>query len=524
MSNIKLLDCTLRDGGYVNDWHFGKSVIKGIMEKLVISHVDIIECGYLSQKKGGNPNDTQFSSLNELTEILPEKHADQEFAVMINYGEYNINDIPDAEANSPIIRVCFHKKFRYDALEYCSELIKKGYRVFVQAMAALNYSDVEYVDLIQRSNAINPHGFYIVDSFGVMETRDFQRLISLSEHNLDMNIILGYHSHNNLQQAYGNAKFFVEQNLQHQVLLDASVFGIGRGAGNLNEELFAAYLNKNYDASYNIDPMLDIMDDYLKPIFTEHFWGYSLPFYLSAQFNCHPNYANYFAEKNTLNNKSMRQLLASLPEDVKISYSADVAEHYYQEYQKRYVDDTLTLQIIKQEFSDRQILVLAPGKSLSIEEDKISSYISENNPIVVAVNVMPEKFSCDYLLCTNEKRIQRLVLPSSCKLIVTSNIMDEVKKRMVINYASYLMEDSLIVDNPTLMLFNLLITIGVKKVAVAGFDGYSANPQDNYFNENLSMGTSLGIKLKRNELIKKSVTDFSKILDIHFITKSLYQD
>ena len=92
------------------------------------------------------------------------------------------------------------------------------------------------------------------------------------------------------------------EQLSHDIVLDASVYGMGRGAGNLNMELFASYLNKNYGSHYNIDEFLDIMDEYLKPIFAEHYWGYSLPFYLSARYNCHPNYAGYFADKNTLGN------------------------------------------------------------------------------------------------------------------------------------------------------------------------------------------------------------------------------
>lgn len=523
MANISLLDCTLRDGGYVNDWNFGREVTKDILEKLVISQIEIIECGYISQEKGGNPDKTQFATIEDVKKILPRKYEFQQFAVMINYGEYNIEDIPDAEEDSPIIRVCFHKKSRYDAILYCNSLIKKGYKVFVQAMAALNYSDVEYIDLIEKTNDIKPYGFYIVDSFGVMELKEFQRLISLTEHNLDENIILGYHSHNNLQQAYENAKFFVEQNLQHKLILDASVYGIGRGAGNLNMELFAAYLNKNYEKSYNIDCMLEIMDEYLKPIFMEHFWGYSLPFYLSAQYNCHPNYAIFLAEKNTLSNKSISQILAGIPEDEKNSYSEDLAEKYYQAFQEKYIEDKETVLYLKKEINNRKILILAPGKSLEKNKNVIKEYIKKYNPIVFAINVLPLDFRCDYLMCTNEKRIRKIKKTKECSLIITSNIMDKIQSDLIINYSSYLMSDNLITDNPTLILLNLLINMGIQEIFIAGFDGYSAYPKDNYFDESLSMGTSLNIKLKKNKLIKKAVKELSKVIKINFITESLYE-
>lgn len=525
MNQISLLDCTLRDGGYVNNWHFGYATICNILSKLVASNVEYIECGYLSQVKGGSADDTQFADFDAIERVLPEKHAGGRYAVMINFGEYDIETIPTARENAPIIRVCFHKKKLKEALDYCKQLKDKGYTVFVQPMASLNYTDSEFLNLIGSTNEVHPDGFYIVDSFGVMEMRDFQRLIAVADHNLESNIILGYHSHNNLQQAYGNAKFFVEQNLQHDLILDASVYGMGRGAGNLNMELFASYLNKNYGKNYNIDAFLDIMDEYLKPIFSEHFWGYSLPFYLSAQYNCHPNYADYYSDKNTLSNKSMRQLLASLPQEVKNTYSEERAEAYYQTFQKRYIDDRDALMILKQAFSGREVLILAPGKSLQDKRKRVENYITVHQPVIIGVNVVPVGYACDYMICTNEKRLNKLSLPEGCRLILSSNIADRNYKAgtVIINYSSYLQEESLIADNPTLMLLQMLADMGIKKVAVAGFDGYSPRAQDNYFDASLSMGTSISSKLQKNSLIRNRVAVLGKLLEIEFVTESLYQ-
>ena len=108
-------------------------------------------------------------------------------------------------------------------------------------------------------------------------------------------------------------------------------------------------------------------------------------------------------------------------------------------------------------------------------------------------------------------------------MIITSNIMDKIQSDLIINYSSYLMSDNLIADNPTLILLNLLINMGIKEIFICGFDGYSAYPKDNYFDESLSMGTSLNIKLKKNKLIKKAVKELSKVIKINFITESLYE-
>lgn len=523
MNTIKLLDCTLRDGGYVNHWRFGEKAISGILKKLVLSNVDLIECGYLSQSKGGDPDVAQFASLADLSKRLPEKRPGQRYAVMINFGEYDIDAIPTAVDDSPVLRVCFHKKDLDAAVAYCGRLVDKGHTVFLQPMAILNYSDGEFTELVHKANGIRVACFYIVDSFGVMETDDLLRLLLLADHNLASDIALGYHSHNNLQQAYGNAKLFVDRHMARDIVVDASVFGIGRGAGNLNMELFAGFLNKCHGKSYEIAPLLDIMDEHLLPIFREHFWGYSLPFYFSAQNNCHPNYALYFSRKNTLSNKSLNQLLASLPDDVKAVYSEELAEQNYRRFQERHVDDGEAVRGLVRRLEGRNVLILAPGKSLQTCRKAISDYIGEHAPVAFAINTAPPDYPCDFLFCSNEKRLRGLSLPPGCTLVATSNLHPDLPDSVIVDYASYLGRTDLIADNPTLMLLRLFALNGISRVAIAGFDGYSPVPSDNYFDPSLSLGSSIGTKLKKNESIRQVMEQMSQTMDIRFLTPSFYR-
>ena len=522
MDSIKLLDCTLRDGGYVNHWRFGRKAIPDILSKLVLANMDFIECGYLSQKKGGDPDVAQFATLDDLAAVLPPKQPHQRFAIMINFGEYDDAAIPPPSEDAPVIRVCFHKKDRAAAVAYCGRLVGKGYTVFFQPMAILNYSDGEYVELIREANGIQVRCFYIVDSFGVMETKDLLRLQLMADRNLDPGIALGYHSHNNLQQAYGNAKMFVDQHLSREIVIDASVFGIGRGAGNLNMELFADYLNRQHGKAYQIEPLLDIMDEHLQSVFRETPWGYSLPFYFSAKNNCHPNYALFFSQKNTLSNRSLEQLLASMPPEVKSNYSPDVAEACYQKFQEQNVDDKEVVATLLEHIGDRPVLVLAPGKSLETERERIAAFIRDEKPVVFAINVPPPSLSCDYLFCTNEKRLAKLERPPSVRLVLTSNLRHRTHDALILNYASYLDRESLIADNPTLMLLHLFSLTGIKAVTLAGFDGYSPNPEENYFAASLSLGSSISAKLRKNELIRSSLERVMRNMDVHFLTRSLY--
>ncbi len=524
MNRILLLDCTLRDGGYVNNWHFGKSNIRKVVQKIVQSGTEVIECGYLSASAPDDPDTARFAAIDAVKRTYaPQKNAGQQYAVMINYGEYPAEALPVADAESPIIRLAFHKKDIDNAFAYFSRLEALGYTYYIQPMGVLNYTDEEFIRLIQRANATNAAAFYIVDSFGVIEHKDFRRLMFVADNNLRSDILLGYHSHNNLQQAYSNAKYMTEQNIEHPMIIDASVFGMGRGAGNLNIELFARYLNQSEGKSYDIEPFLEVFDECLKPIFVNNFWGYSLPFYLSSIHNCHPNYASYFSEKNTLSVKSMHELLSMLSDEDKISFSIEKASMYYHRYQENFVDDSETLAELRRVVSSRDVLILAPGQSLKADRTDIESFIAKEKPVIFGVNTACDFYHYDYLFIANEKRLTDNVPENVDRRIVTSNLKAADDGILMVNYASYLVKDSGIPDDPTFMLINLLKAVGVKQVGLAGFDGFTSDPERNYFGKNMSLGTKLDTKIKKNELKKQEIRRINELVRISFITRSLYE-
>ena len=244
MNNVSILDCTLRDGGYCNQWKFGLKNIKRIITGLVNAKIDVIECGFLTNKIEYEKNISKYTDLNQIREILPLEESKEKFVVMINYGEYEMDKIVNC-AEAPIggIRLAFHKKDYKDALQQCRILKEKGYRVFIQPMVSMNYSDDEFVDLIKCANEMRPYAFYIVDSFGTMKRQQLFHYFQLIKENLDSSIAIGFHSHNNMQFAFSNAIDLVEKNTTHNLFIDTSVYGMGRGAGNLNTELFINELN-----------------------------------------------------------------------------------------------------------------------------------------------------------------------------------------------------------------------------------------------------------------------------------------
>lgn len=333
MSKIQVLDCTLRDGGYCNNCKFGFDNEKKIVHGLVEANIDIIECGFLMNTVEYDKDFTRFTSLDEVAKIIPQNKEGKTFVMLTDYGKYCPEDLPEYNGTSVDgLRVAFHKKDRVAALEECKAIKNKGYKVFVQAMVSLSYTDEEFLDLIRRVNELEPYAFYIVDSFGMMKRKDLIRLFYLVEHNLNENIKIGFHSHNNMQLAYSNAQSLMNLHSDRELIIDASVYGMGRGAGNLNTELFVQYLNDNADSNYDIKPLLSIIDEILNEFYQRNYWGYSLPNYLSAAHNAHPNYAGYLDDKKTLTVENMNEIFDMMDEDKKVSYDKNYIEELYLRY------------------------------------------------------------------------------------------------------------------------------------------------------------------------------------------------
>lgn len=244
---------------------------------------------------------------------------------MINYGELSIDQIPPQRCSKVDgIRVAFYKKDLEKAIILCEEIQDKGYDVFIQPMVTMCYSDEEFIKLIGCVNRINSSAFYIVDSFGMMKQNDALHYVKLVNGKLNQDIMLGFHAHNNLQLAFANAQSIVGLPLKRQIIVDVSIHGMGRGAGNLNAELLLDYLNNVTEGFYNIRVLLDIMDEVISAFYDKNPWGYSLPNYLSAIHMIHPNYAYYLSRKKTLTLEAMDELFGLIDSKKSLSMTSSL--------------------------------------------------------------------------------------------------------------------------------------------------------------------------------------------------------
>lgn len=336
MERVTVLDCTLRDGGYCNDWEFGRDTIRKIVDGLTAANVDYIECGFLTNRQEYDPDRTKYTHLSQISKLLPSRDRRKKYLVMVNYGEYEIADIPKRkETMIDGIRVAFHQKNAADALHFCSQLKEKGYLVFVQPMVSPSYTEAAFTGLIRSVNALQPYAFYIVDSFGMMKPGDLQHFLALVEMHLHSGITLGFHSHNNSQLAFSNALYLTDFKSDRQVIIDISIQGMGRGAGNLNAELYLAHLNHSAKKTYDLAPILELVDNVFSIFYREKPWGYSLPYYLSALHMVHPNYAEYLSTKKNVSITAMDALFHMLEPQKRLEYDENYIEGLLSGYLRR---------------------------------------------------------------------------------------------------------------------------------------------------------------------------------------------
>ena len=519
MNNIRVLDCTLRDGGYCNDCEFGYENEKKIIKGLIEANIDIVECGFLTDTVSYDPNRTRFTSVDQIAKILPKDRGNKLFVALTDYGKYDIEKLPQCDGSSVDgLRVAFHKKDMVKGLEECRQIKAKGYKVFVQAMVSVSYSDDEFSDLIKRINDVEPYAFYIVDSFGMMKRKDLRRFFYLAEHNLKSTIYLGFHSHNNMQLAYSNAQSLVEMQTDRDLIIDSSVYGMGRGAGNLNTEIFVEYLNECRGGAYKLKPLLNIIDEILNEFYQRNYWGYSLPNYLSAAHNAHPNYAGYLDDKKTLTVEDMNEIFDIMDEDKKYSFDKAYIEDLYLRYMNKGVVQQEHMAEFEKRIKGKKILLIAPGKSSALEKSRIKEFAEKGDVVSICVNFDYEFIDTDYIFLSNLRRFKALEKSKLYKCIVTSNITAD-NIYLQVEYQNLVTNIDVVNDNAGLMAIKFLISCGAECVYLAGFDGYSHEEKENYGDSQMAFVTKNAVLDAMNDGMTKVLKEYKKLISINFLTK-----
>jgi len=525
--SVRILDCTLRDGGYINDFNFGYNQIRTIISKLSKSNIDIIECGFLSDIKYNN-DFTFYNDIDKLSNIIEKKNSNIMYVAMIALGEKEIDyELIESRASDSIdgIRITFHEHEIDRGFEVANNLKAKGYSVFMQPIGTTSYTDENMIKLLNKINTLKPFAFYLVDTLGIMYKNDLLRLFYLVDHNLDKDISIGFHSHNNLQLSFSNAQELLELQIKRNIIIDTSVYGMGRGAGNLCTELLTQYINDNIEYKYDVIPILEIIDEILIPISIKYNWGYSIPYYLAAVKDCHPNYANHLLSKQTITVTQINELLDKIPNNDRTLYNKELIENIYLNYQRHFIDDILSIEKLVDIVKNKKVLLIAPGKTIETQRKLIDDFIDSNNPCVISINFIPDNINIDAVFISNLKRFSNIenIEKINKEVFITSNIsVDTTSNYNILNYESLLLSNKDIIDNSGLMLIKLLSKY-INNIYLAGFDGFSSNILDNYTDDTMFNNYNNEEMIIKTKLIQEELNKIKENINIEFITDTFYK-
>ena len=333
---IELVDVTLRDGGIVINFDYGMERMQKIKATLEESGVEYIETGYIDEKKGSPEGRTCFDNEVSIEKSLLStgKKPGVTYFAMIDYGTFDVNKLQTRDANGiDGIRLAFHKENWEASIAWGKVIMSKGYDLYIQPMVSMRYTDEEYKHLIQVCNTelAGAKGFYVVDSFGQMDNAALLHKLEIADQYVSLSMKLGFHAHNNRQMAYSNALSFVEFNSRHDMMLDASIMGMGKGAGNLCTELIEATLI-NEGKAYNTNVLYEAISEYFAAQQRKTPWGYSLDYYLSSLYSCTPSYIKIFTADERVTTDVLVDLLKNMPDEKKAACDRKFANEYLKGY------------------------------------------------------------------------------------------------------------------------------------------------------------------------------------------------
>lgn len=528
MSDIRLLDCTLRDGGYVNDWNFGHDNLVSIFERLVDANMDIIEIGFLDDCRPFDVNRSIMPDTDSVAKIYGKLDRKQAMVVgMIDYGMCGPEHIsPCSESFLDGIRVIFKKHLREQAFAFCKSLIDMGYKVFAQLVSVTSYDDDEMMDVVRLANDIKPYAVSMVDTYGLMHQDNLLHYFHLLNTHLDSEIGLGYHAHNNFQMGYANCIAMLNNKIDRTMIVDGSIYGMGKSAGNVPVELLAMHMNNALGKHYHISQILEAIDTNISQFYQPATWGYNMFYYIAASNDCHPDYVAYLMSKRTLSIKSVNVILGKLQGEKKLLYDEDYIESLYVEYQKNEVNDENDRERLKLKLGGKKILLIGPGLTVKTQRERIDAFITENNPTVISINYVPEEFNPDYIFLSNSKRYVQLATRLSQEkysVIATSNVTEtkEAAFDYILNFSTLMDSEAKIVDNSLVMLLKALIGLGCRQVTLAGFDGYSRD-SSNYFNSSMEYDFAKNLADYLNDYTIRFLGKICGTMEVVFLTDSRY--
>jgi 4-hydroxy 2-oxovalerate aldolase len=286
--DVKVLDCTVRDGGLMNNWQFSDDFVRAVYKACVEAGIDYMEIGYKSSEFAFSREEVgpwKFCDEEDLRRVVGDNHTSVKLSAMADIGRIDPKDIlPASESVLDMIRVACYVHQVDKAIVLAQDCMNKGYETCINLMAVSKVNEMDLDEALQDIAKTSVPIIYIVDSFGSMYSQKIQHLVEKYKKALPGKT-LGIHAHNNMQLAMSNT---ITALLSDVNMLDATLLGMGRGAGNCPMEILIAFLK---NPQYRLLPLLDVIQNYIHPLQKDIPWGYHVPYLITGALNEHPRSA-----------------------------------------------------------------------------------------------------------------------------------------------------------------------------------------------------------------------------------------
>ncbi len=453
---IKLLDCTFRDGGYYTQWDFDTALVYQYCELIKKLPIEYIEIGYRSIEKEGYLGEFYYSPLDTIKKIKSKLHESQKIALILNAKDCTAFDIPELLSQCieyvELIRIATDPGKIDHSLQIAKVLKSQGFEVAINIMYISTIDENHEIYKKIRNIETYVNYLYLVDSYGAIYPHKLEKVIKLFQKN--STLPLGFHGHNNLELAFINSLTAIECGVE---MIDSTILGMGRGAGNLKLELLLTHLKSKKALDVDLNSLSQLIELF-SPLMNSYRWGTNLPYMVSGSY--------------------------SLPQkDVMDSIEID-------RYSIESIVNTMSLstqdklQVFKYEDPIEECVIVGGGSSVEKHIKAITTYLKSNQKTIIIHSTSKyinrfstlknKQFFCisgDELTKLNNNNqydfIDKFIFePSPRKInvnILQNNKMFELRNIDFIEYFH---------DSPLTISLQTSLDIGIKNIVLIGFDGY----------------------------------------------------
>ena len=494
---IKLLDCTLRDGGYYTSWNFDLELVNKYLRGIKNSNIDIIELGFRFLNKNKQLGPLAYTSDKFLKTLdLP---TGIEYAVMINASEYisekdpitsiNKNFSDSTNSRISIVRIAINFDDYSETKILTKALKKRGYKVGLNLMQVHSKTSKEYkeaAEIISKWNTVDI--LYLADSLGVLEPEDINKIFKHIKPFWKGK--MGIHTHNNRGYALTNSIKAVEAGVSW---LDSTVYGMGRGAGNTPTEDLLIELKKLKIHDSNPSALIHSYKEF-EQLNKKYKWGANVYYHFASQKYIHPTYIQTLLSDSRYDDVQIFEAISSLADNQSSLFSSELLEETFFDIQKNSFKGSWDP---SNWLKDEDVLLVAAGSSVKKQKKGIMDFIKKLELKVFLLNFnkeIPQEIIEATIVCNDSKALldstsySKLSKPLITPFKSLKNLVPNTKKIKIYDYGLILEKDSFKfkknyckLDSPLVAAYALGIMhkAKAKTIYLAGFDGYIDNKELN---------------------------------------------